>query len=183
MSAVSAKLLFEHCSLTDHIENVPRGHTNYGTPGKIAFADTADLTFNDCLLQRAREGPEIQGTALLVTNCGVMDMLGPDDSDGIYVHAPGAGQTCAIKNSVPAAGDDDAIDTLDPVITVDDCIIRDWNNRLEDAKGISVFNGSTTVRRSLIVNCTVGIAAKSGGTTPSTTPVLVTLLNCTMTGN
>jgi hypothetical protein len=179
----NAKLVFEHCSLTDHEANVPRGNAAYGTPGKIAFADTAELTFNNCLLQRAREGPEIQGTALLVTNSVIMDMRGPDDSDGIYVHAPGGGQTCAIKNSILAAGDDDGIDTLDPVFTVDNCIIRDWNNLLEDAKGISVFNGSTTIRRSLIVNCTVGIAAKSGGTTPSTTPVLVTIINSTMTAN
>ncbi len=159
----NAKLLFEHCSLTDHIENVPRGNAAYGTPGKIAFADTASLTFNDCLLQRARTGPEIQGTGLLMTNCFIMDMLGPDDSDGIYIHAPGAGQTCAVKNSVLAVGDDDGIDTLDPVVTVDDCIIRDWSNLLEDAKGISVFNGATTIRRSLIVDCTVGISAKTTG--------------------
>ena len=179
----NAKLVFENCSLTDHVANVPRTNAAYGTPGKIAFADTAELTFNNCLFQRAREGPEIQATALLVTNCVIMDMLGPDDSDGIYVHAPGAGQTCVIQNSVLAAGDDDAIDTLDPVITVENCIIRDWNNLLEDAKGISVFNGSTTVRGTLIVDCTVGIAAKSGGTTPSATRVLVTLVNSTLTGN
>ena len=179
----NAKLVFENCSLTDHTENVPRANAAYGTPGKIGFADTAELTFNNCLLQRAREGPEIQGTALLVTNSVIMDMLGTDDSDGIYIHAPGAGQKCAIKNSVLAAGDDDAIDTLDPVVTVENCIIRDWNNLLEDAKGISVFNGSTTVRGTLIVNCTVGIAAKSGGTTPSTTPVTVTLIQSTFTGN
>lgn len=173
----NAKLVFEHCSLTDH--GVVISNSAYGTPGKIGFADTAELTFNDCLLQRAREGPEIQGTALLVTNSVIMDMRGPDDSDGIYVHAPGAGQVCAIKNSVIAAGDDDGIDTLDPVITVDNCIIRDWNNLLEDAKGISVFNGATTVRRSLIVNCTVGIAAK----TTAAATVRVNIFESTLTRN
>lgn len=173
----NARLLFEHCSLTDHIENVPRANGAYGTPGKIGFADTAELTFNDCLLQRARTGPEIQGTALLVTNSFIMDMLGPDDSDGIYIHAPGAGQTCAVKYSVLAVGDDDGIDTLDPVVTVEDCIIRDWSNLLEDAKGISVFNGATTVKRSLIVDCTVGISAKT------TSSVRVNISESTLTRN
>src|SRR6185436_18289795 len=97
-------------------------------------------------------GPEIEGTALLLTNSVIMDMRGPDDSDGIYIHAPGAGQTCVIKDTVIAAGDDDGIDTLDPVVTVEHCIIRDWSNTGEDAKGISVFNGATTVRRCLIVD-------------------------------
>ncbi len=39
------------------------------------------------------------------------------------------------------------------------------------------------LRRSVIVNSTVGISAKSGGSTPSTTPVLVTMNYCTLTGN
>jgi hypothetical protein len=104
-------------------------------------------------------------------------MLGPDDADGIYIWAPGAGQTCAVKNSVLAVGDDDGIDTLDPVVTVEDCIIRDWKNLFEDAKGISVFNGATTVRRSLIVDCTVGISAKT------TSSVRVNINESTLTRN
>src|ERR1043165_8214429 len=56
----NARLVFQHCSLTDPRENVPRTTPAYGTPGKIGFADTAELTLNNCLLQRAREGPEIQ---------------------------------------------------------------------------------------------------------------------------
>jgi hypothetical protein len=50
---------------------------------------------------------------------------------------------------------------------------------LEDAKGISVFNGATAVQCSLIVNSTVGIGAKwsSGATT------LVTIDHCTFTDN
>jgi hypothetical protein len=61
--------------------------------------------------------------------------------------------------------------------------VRDWDNLFEDAKGISVLNGAVHVRRCLIVNSTVGISAKSGGSTPSTTPVLVTINNSTLTGN
>jgi hypothetical protein len=80
---------------------------------------------------------------------------------------------------VIAAGGDDGIDTLGSVITIEDCIIRDWASRVEDAKGISVFNGATHVRRSLVVDCTVGIAAKwSGGAT-----TLITINQSTLTRN
>ena len=173
---------FEYCNITDHAE-VVRGAPGFGGPGKIAQADGSDLTFIDCLFQRARMGPEIGGTAFLCTNLWVMDMGGPDDGDGMYLHGQSANQIIALIGCVVARGDDDGIDTLDSRITVEDCIIRDWDNLLEDAKGISAFNGVVNVRRSVIVNSTVGIAAKSGGGSPSTTPVLVAMNNCTMTGN
>jgi hypothetical protein len=167
---------FENCNITDHAEA-------NGTPGKIGLAANSDLTFIDCLFQRARMGPEISGTALLLTNTWIMDMRGPDDADGIYLHDQSAGQTILLTDSVFARGDDDGIDTLGSEITVENCVVRDWDNLGEDAKGISVLNGKVDVRRSVIVDSTVGISAKSGGSTPSTTPVLVVLNNCTMAGN
>jgi hypothetical protein len=169
----NAKLRMEHCSITDHA-------TTAGTPGKIGQASGSDLTFDDCLFQRARMGPEIGGTALLFTNGVIMDMLGNDDADGIYIHAQSAGQVCALKNSVVAAGGDDGIDTLDSAVLVEGCIIRDWASLVEDAKGISAFNNVTTVRRSLIVDCTVGIAAK---TSSSNTSVRVNIFESTLTRN
>ncbi len=175
----TAKVRFEHCSITDHDVTTP-GAAGFGTPGKIGFATGSELNFDDCLFQRARMGPEIEGTAVLFTNGVIMDMRGPDDSDGMYIHAQGAGQVCALKHSVIAAGDDDGLDTLDPVVTVEDCILRDWASVVEDAKAISVFNGVTTVRRCLIVDSTVGISAK---TSTSTTSVRVNIHESTLTRN
>jgi hypothetical protein len=175
---VNSTIRFENCNITDHAEQ-SRSAAGFGTPGKIALASGSDLTFIDCLLQRARMGPEITGTALLCTNTWIMDMSGPDDADGFYIHDQSAGQQVVFTGCVFADGDDDGIDTLGSTITVENCIIRDWDNRLEDAKGISVFNGATVVRRSLIVDSTVGIAAKwsVGAAT------LVTIDHCTLTGN
>jgi hypothetical protein len=169
---------FENCSITDHAEGV-RGAAGFGGPGKIAQASSADLTFIDCLLQRARMGPEIGGTALACTNTWIMDMNGPDDADGIYLHDQGPGQSVTLSGCVLARGDDDGIDTLGSIVTVENCIVREWDSVLEDAKGLSIFNGATHITRSLIVNCTVGIAAKwSGGA-----PTLVTVEECTMNAN
>jgi hypothetical protein len=174
----NSRIRFESCNLTDYAEPT-RGATGYGTPGKVGQASGSDLTFIDCLFQRARMGPEIAGTALLCSNTWIMDMRGPDDSDGIYVHDQSGGQRVLFSHCVIAAGDDDGIDTLGSIVEVEDCIIREWDNLFEDAKGISVFNGATYVRRSLIVNSTVGIAAKwSGGAA-----TLVTIDHCTLTQN
>ncbi|HTD88564.1 MAG TPA: hypothetical protein VK850_18465 [Candidatus Binatia bacterium] len=174
----NSRIRFESCNLTDYSEQV-RGATGFGTPGKVMLADGSDLVFDDCLLSRARMGPEIAGTALLCTNTWIVDMPGPDDADGIYVHDQSAGQQVLFVDCVLADGDDDGIDTLGSIITVERCIIRDWDNLLEDAKGISVFNGATHVRRSLIVSSTVGIGAKwSSG--PAT---LVTIDYCTFSQN
>jgi hypothetical protein len=173
----NSRITFDSCSLTDHAD------APAGTPGKIGFGNGSDLTFINCLFQRARMGPEIQGTALLCTNTWIMDMRGPDDSDGIYVHDQAEGQQVLFSGCVVADGDDDGIDTLGSVITVENCIIREWNNLAEDAKAISALNGAVHVRRSIIVDSTVGIAAKSGGSSPSATPVLVTIDHTTLVGN
>ena len=173
---------FENCNITDHAE-VVRGATGFGTPGKIGMSSGSDLSFSDCLFQRARMGPEVGSTAFACTNTWIMDMRGSDDGDGVYVHSQSAGQLVNFIGCVVAAGDDDGIDTLGSTITVEDCIVRDWDNLLEDAKGISALNGAVHVRRSAIVNSTVGISAKSGAASPSPTPVLVTLNNCTLMGN
>ncbi|MBN2508485.1 MAG: hypothetical protein JXQ71_17540 [Verrucomicrobia bacterium] len=174
----NAKLVFDHCSLTDYAQTV-RGVAGYGTPGKVMQARDCELTFIDCLMARARMGPEISRTSLFCSNTWIVEMRGNDDADGIYPHDQGAGQSIVFSGCVLGSGDDDGIDTLGSEVAIEDCILRDWNNRTEDAKAISVFNGATAVRHSLIVDSTVGIAAKwsSGPTT------LVTLDHCTLTGN
>ncbi len=160
IKATNSKLTFESCTISDHT-------AGGATIGKIMTATGCDLVFNDCHLARSRMGPEIDGTSLLCTNSCIYEMSGPDDCDGIYLHNQKAGQNITLTGCVIAAGDDDGIDTLGSTITVENCIIRDWQNLKEDAKGISVFNGATSLRRCLITDCTVAVSAKwsSGSTT------------------
>jgi len=130
--------------------------------GKIMMATGSALTFRDSVLARARMGPEIASTSLLFTNSCIMDMRGPDDADGIYLHDAGA-LALVLTGSVFAGGDDDAVDTLDSNVRIENCILRDWPNPNEDAKGVSGFHGEITLRRCLIVNCFVGLSTKSSG--------------------
>jgi hypothetical protein len=168
----NSTITFEECSLTDHADA-------NGTPGKIGYGINSDLTFRNCLVARSRTGPEIQGTALLCTNTWFIDMRGPDDADGIYLHGQQVGQQIKISGCVFAGGDDDGIDTLDSVVNIDNTILRDWNSVVEDAKAISVFNGATHLRRCLITDSTVGVAAKWSGGSATT----VTINHSTITGN
>ncbi len=171
-------LTFESCSITDLCEPSSTA-PGYGTPGKVMFANNSILTFNDCLFQRARMGPEIQGSSLLFTNGSIMDTRGPDDGDGIYLHDQQVGQIIKLVDSVIAAGDDDGIDTLSSIVTVEGCILRDWASTVEDAKAISGFNGVVNVHRCLITDSTVGIAAKAG----AGVPIRVNVTQTTMVGN
>ncbi len=150
----TSTIVFENCSITDVADAT-------GTPGKIGYAINSDLTFRNCLLSRARMGPEIQGTALTFTNSWILEMRGPDDSDGIYLHDQQAGQQIRLMDSVIGFGDDDGIDTLSADVSVENCIIRNWPNPNEDAKGISAFSRTVSVKRCLIVDCWVGVSAKT----------------------
>jgi hypothetical protein len=145
--STNSSLRFESCSLTNHA-------------GKVMNASGSNLEFYDCLLIRSKMGPEIDGTALVFERSYAMEMHGPDDNDGIYLHSQKAGQTIRLTSSTIASGDDDAIDTLGSNITVEDCIVRDYRNPNEDAKGISVFSGRVDVKKCLLVNNKEGISAK-----------------------
>jgi hypothetical protein len=171
---LNSKLVFESCSIADHAE-VRRGAAGFGTPGKAMYAIGSNLSFDDCLLQRCRMGPEIEGTALILTNSYILDMFGPDDADGIYLHT---GNSMSIDRCVIAYGDDDGIDTLGANVSVANTIIRNWSNLGEDAKGISIFSGEARIRRCLIVDSTVSIAAK---TTPGDS-ARVSINDSTITG-
>jgi hypothetical protein len=149
--------VFSDCALT---EATAPGTTP--TIGKIMQASGSDLVFQDCFLTRARMGPEIDGSALLCTNTWFVELHGPDDADGIYLHGQRAGQTITLSKCVFSDMNDDAIDTLGSIISVNDCIIRDCLNMAEDAKGISIFGGEVRVDHSLIVNCFNGVSGKGG---------------------
>jgi len=167
-----SRILFDHCNLTDYASPA-------GTPGKIMQGSGSDLTFVDCLLARARMGPELQGTALLCTNTYFMEFRGPDDSDALYVHTQGAGQRVLLTDCMFGFTDDDGLDTLDANMTVERCIFRDVNSGVDpDGKGISAFNGITHLKRCLFVDCITSLSTKwSGG--PAT---LVTVNECTILG-
>jgi hypothetical protein len=151
----NSRVTFEHCSLTDYA-------TPAGTPGKIMQSAGSDIVMTNCLLSRARMGPEIGGTSLQFLDSYIIDMRGPDDADGIYLHSQGASQVIRLAGSVVVGGDDDGIDTLGANITVEDCIVRGWKFPGDDSKGISVFGGECRLWRSLIVDNTIGLSGKGG---------------------
>lgn len=148
-------LTLEDCVVSD----LTAGET---AVGKIMMASGSSLTFRNCIFARARMGPEIQSTGLLCENSYFTDMRGPDDADGIYLHEA-ENRELRIENCVFAGGDDDAVDTLNSRVTIENSILRDWPNPNEDAKGVSAFNGEVILERCLIVNCFVGVATKSNG--------------------
>jgi len=177
----AAPSLYRHTLISRAGNSPRRGHTGTGpairptngskivfrsstigfTAGKSMQADDSDIEFYDCLLIRSRMGPEVAGTSVIFQDSYAQEMYGPDDADGIYLHDQQAGQVIALRNSVFASGDDDGIDTLDSVVAIEDCIVRDWDGEVDaDAKGISVFGGSADIRRCLIVDNHIGISAK-----------------------
>src|SRR3989304_3734381 len=117
------------------------------------YANGAPREFRNCLFSRSVMGPEVFTTAFLFEDSHIIEMLGiyredgvTDDDDGIYLHAAGDGKDIELIRSVVAVGDDDGIDTLDAIVTIQDVIVRDFGD-----KGISVYGGQVTINRSLVV--------------------------------
>jgi len=159
---LGSKITFESCNITDHAEPA-RSAPNFGQPGKIMQTSLgSDITFNNCLLARARMGPEIGESALLLTNSHIVEMYGVNDSDGIFLEAQQSGQSMLLTDSVIADGDDDGIDTLGANFSVENCIIRNWRNPAEDSKGISLENGEAHISRCLMVDNAIGVSGKGG---------------------
>jgi hypothetical protein len=163
---------FDQCSITDHASPA-------GTPGKIMQASTSSITMTNCLLSRARMGPEIENTALQFIDSYIIDTRGPDDADGIYLHSQSAGQIIRLAGCVIAGGDDDGIDTLGSDITVENCIVRGWNFPGDDSKGISVLGGECRVWHCLLADNTIGLSGKGG----NGENVRVRIDHCTIVGN
>lgn len=131
-------IVFDHANLTDN-------------PGKIMHSQaTSSLTFRNCLLSRSLMGPEMSGTALLFEDSWLTDMHGTNDADGMYVTSQQSGQTCVIRGGVSAMIDDDGLDLLGPTITIEDFLIHDTKD-----KGLSIYGGTTTVSRCLIVETNI----------------------------
>ncbi|MGZ8899958.1 MAG: lamin tail domain-containing protein, partial [Limisphaerales bacterium] len=151
----NSTVTFESCVVSD----MNSGGANIG---KIMMGSGSDLEFDNCVFARARMGPELVSTGLLCTNSYFMEMNGPDDGDGIYLNDSG-GKQLLLTRTVFAGGDDDAIDTLRSLVTIEDCILRDWPNPAEDAKGVSAFGGEVILRRCLIANCYDGVSSKTDG--------------------
>ncbi|HKQ37681.1 MAG TPA: hypothetical protein VJ063_06355 [Verrucomicrobiae bacterium] len=164
----NSRILFDHCNITD-----------LGSIGKIMMGSGADLTFADCLMSRARMGPELQNMGLFVTNTYFLEFRGPDDSDALYVHAQGAGQQVNIVDSVIGYTDDDGLDTLDAAIDVERCIFRNMDSGVDpDGKGVSIFNRVVNFKRCIVADCITSVSAKWNGG-PAT---FVTMNECTILG-
>ena len=147
----ASQVTFESCNLTD-------GRTGTNTVGSTMTAYNSTVTFNDCLISRFGDGPEIHGGAFLFTNSYVLEIYEANDADGIYLYSPGS--SFKITGSVIAFGDDDGMDILSGTAVVENSIIRDFCD-----KGVSMSAGTLTVRRSLIVDDTHGISVKGANNT------------------
>jgi hypothetical protein len=128
--ASNSNITFDHSAITDN-------------SGKAGDVSGGSLTFLFSEMSRSRMGFEIAGTPLMFDHSYVFDMRGPDDADGIYLH--GAPQSITLQHGMIGALDDDDVDTLNAVVTIDDMILRDAHD-----KGVSVLDGVVTIKNSLI---------------------------------
>ena len=156
--AQGSQITFDHVSFTDNA-------------GKVMHATSGcDLVFQHCLLARSVMGPEIASTGLLFEDGWITEMHNKDDADAIYIHSQQAGQKCILSRGVIADMHDDGIDTLGSKVMVQDFIIRGCRD-----KGVSVYNGETTLDHCLIVEnntapedptiATIAAKATEGATT------------------
>ncbi|MCD6303800.1 MAG: hypothetical protein J7M21_02420, partial [Planctomycetes bacterium] len=129
----TSSVVFDHANITDEA-------------GKIGYGGGSSLTFRDTVMARSIMGPEVWPDHLLLEDTWITDMHNFDDADGIYVHntAPGAAM---MTGGVMAVFDDDAVDTLNADLTVEDYVIRDAFD-----KGVSVYGGEVTVNWTVLVN-------------------------------
>ena len=128
-------ITFDHSAMTDNT-------------GKIMQASSSNLSFLNTEMSRSIMGPEISGSGVLVQDSFIYEMRAADDGDGIYIWAQGAGQTVHFIGGMMGFTDDDGLDTMNSEVLVEDMIIRNTND-----KGVSIYNGVTTIRRSLIIDC------------------------------
>ncbi len=156
--AQGSQITFDHVSFTDNA-------------GKVMHATSGcDMVFRNCLLARSIMGPEIASTGLLFEDGWITEMHNKDDADAIYIHSQQAGQKCTLSGGVIADTHDDGLDTLGSKVTVQDFVIRGCRD-----KGVSVYNGETTLDRCLIVEnntapedptiATIAAKATEGSTT------------------
>ncbi|HEV7866965.1 MAG TPA: lamin tail domain-containing protein, partial [Chthoniobacteraceae bacterium] len=163
-----ATITFEDCVLSD-------------SPGKtLTNSGNCNITFRRCHLARTVMGPEIGGSALLIEQSNLSEMLpaaresgAADDEDCIYIHDSG-GRSVVLRGTVLAVCGDDALDCLAGDLLVEECIIR---NAFD--KGVSLLRNNITIRRTQIIDNDIGISAKTQD--PETAvPFTCTLENVTI---
>ncbi|MEN8864845.1 MAG: lamin tail domain-containing protein [Akkermansiaceae bacterium] len=145
---------FSDCNITDN-----RG--KIGQTGAQGGSDST-MVFRRCHWARSVTGIETFDTDVLVEDCHITDMLGiyredgiTDDNDAIYLHGASSGQEIILRRLVVAYVDDDGIDTLDAIVTMEDVISRNCFD-----KGTSIFSNDVTITRGLFVDNDLGISAK-----------------------
>jgi hypothetical protein len=160
-------LVLEDCVLADSVGKV------------MANTGQADLTLRRCHLARFVMGPEISGSAFLLEDSHITEMLAqyrergaPDDEDCLYLHDSG-GRPVALRRSVLARCDDDVLDGLGGAILGEDCIFRDGFD-----KGVSLLQNNLTLRRCLIIDNDIGVSAKCQVGADESVPYLTLLENC-----
>ncbi len=198
-----ATTTWKYCLISRAGHSPGGGHT--GTGPCVRLANGAVWTFEDGVISdlsgktltnggnttmtmrrsqfaRCVMGPETDGSAITIQDSNFTDMLpsyresgSADDEDNLYVHDSG-GRPVLIQRSVFANAGDDGIDCLAGSLTVEDCIIRNIND-----KGLSLLQNNITVRRSRIIDCDFGISAKTQLGSEATT-YTTTLESCTIVG-
>ncbi len=159
---VASSVSFDHCVISD-------------LGGKaMQVSRSSDLAMTACHVARATMGPETDSSAVSVEDSWFTEMVGEDDNDGIYFHEQIVGRPLVFRGGVVASGTDDGIDTSAASVTIEDVVIRDWAD-----KGVTVYDGTVEVLRSLIVDCDKGISSKSQGVDP----VAVTVDHVTLADN
>jgi hypothetical protein len=127
--------------------------------GKGLYSTNGNLTFTHCLFSRSEMGMEVVDTNIVVEKSFFVETpLGGDvtDRDALYLNGQG---NMSIRDTVFAIGGDDGIDTLSSFPMIENCILRDFED-----KGVTVFYGTTRIKNCLILSNVYGISAKGDGT-------------------
>ncbi len=152
-------------------------------PGKtLTNSGNTTMTMRRSHFARCVMGPETDGSAITIEDSNFSEMLSiyretgaADDEDCIYIHDSG-GRPVNLRRSVFSNAGDDGIDLLAGAVTVEDCIVRNIND-----KGMSLLQNNVTVRRTQIVDCDFGISTKTQIGSEAT-PYTLTMENVTIVG-
>lgn len=151
-------------------------------PGKAFGTSNAKLTLDGVLISRVDTGGEHERARLLMERCHVVEIpdgdgqIDDDDNDGIYLlnaaEDGGKPVTSVIRDTVFAAGEDDAIDQNGATVLIERVRIDGFAH-----EGVAASSaGVVTVRDSVVTGCDQGIEAGYGS--PE-----VRVERCLVTGN
>jgi fibronectin type 3 domain-containing protein len=127
--------------------------------GKTLETTSGTAVLSDSLFTRSAMGPEFDDTDIQFLENWNIEMAGVyqhqgvvDDNDGMYFHTQLNGQQILISGGVVANVQDDGIDWLGADATLEDYIVRDTFDKL-----VSISNGDSVIRTSLLVNGATGV--------------------------